>query len=321
MKKKIFACIILLTLCLSLLAGCGSGKDKEGDNNPNTPDIPAEYVEPTFTRLDIEISDEPIYPVYHHDFVIKVNVPWNTVTVYTVDGSGNETPIKAFVCSTAREGCETPLGEFYLGEWYEWCYMADGTWGQYAFRIIDGVYNDIMFHSVPYFEEDNSTLEWEDYNKLGDVASLGCIRMCLRDVMWLCSNVGVYDYDDDTYTPVIIYADESSPGPLGKPEPCFIPDIDEVKGWDPTDPVSRNPWHTYDFSFAIENSITVEASDSASVNWSRYLTAVDVYGNDVSVYAKDNGGYDLSAKGTYLTTVKLSIGPLTATKDVYVIVK
>ena len=76
--------------------------------------------------------------------------------------------------------------------------MADGTEGLYAYRIIDGVYNDIMFHSVPYYYDDPGSLEWEDYNKLGSVASMGCMRVCVADARWLCENIGVYDYDDDT---------------------------------------------------------------------------------------------------------------------------
>lgn len=321
MKNKFILLAFILIFALSLvMSGCGKNK-KEDETTTKKIEIPGEYVEPTRTRDKIEITDEPVSPVYHHDFVIKVNVPLNCVTVYSLDADGNETPIKAFACSTAREGCETPLGEFYLGEWYEWCYMADGTWGQYAFRIMDGINNDIMFHSVPYYYDDKGTLETEDYNKLGDFASMGCIRLCIRDAKWLCENVGVYDYDDDTFTKVIIYADENDPGPLGKPESYFIPDIEEIKGWDPTDPVSENPWHDYDFTFAVDNAITVTAGETTSINWADYVKADDVYGHDVSMYAKDNGGYDLSQKGTYLTTVKLSLGPITCTKDVYIVVE
>ncbi|MBR6350004.1 MAG: L,D-transpeptidase [Lachnospiraceae bacterium] len=318
MKKRLIFIAAALILALGfIMSGCG--KDKENDEP--VIEIPEEYVEPTFTRAQVEITDEPASPVYHHDFIIRVNVACNCVTVYTLDGDGNETPLRAFCCSTAREGYETPLGEYYLGEWYEWCYMADGTWGQYAFRLIDGVYNDIMFHSVPYYYDDPGSLEWEDYNKLGSVASMGCMRVCVADARWLCENIGVYDYDDDTYTRVIIYSDPDNPGPLGKPESMFIPDIDQVKGWDPTDPLPENPWHTYEFTFEIDNSITVEKSDDPGIYWPDFLTAVDSYGNDVSSYAIDNGGYDLSQKGTYVTKLKLSLGPLTVEKEVYIIVK
>ena len=68
---------------------------------------------------------------------------------------------------------------------YVWRLMVDNTYGHYAYRISGGY----LFHSVPYLKAANNTLETEEYNKLGTFASLGCVRMCVRDVLWLYETV------------------------------------------------------------------------------------------------------------------------------------
>ena len=181
-------------------------------------------------------------------YLVAVNRSHNTVTVYKKDGSGNYTvPLRAMVCSTARAGYNTPIsinvsGERFHSAWRaEWCYMVDGSYGRYAISIDTSLAPDpydrwgIMFHSVCYFSQNINNLEYDEYNKLGDVASLGCIRMCVRDEKWL------YDNCPEGF-PIIIYDDTSSPGPLGKPDAIRIDTSDERRGWDPTDPDPGNPW-------------------------------------------------------------------------------
>ena len=70
-------------------------------------------------------------------YAIRVNRAMNTVTIYTLDETGAYTiPVKAMVCSTARSGYTTPLGEFRLEAYRsEWRLMFDGTYGQYATRF------------------------------------------------------------------------------------------------------------------------------------------------------------------------------------------
>ncbi len=93
---------------------------------------------------------------------------------------------------------------------------------------------NILFHSVPYTQTSKDALAYEEYNKLGTSASMGCIRLSVEDAKWL------YDYCA-AGTLVTIYEDED-PGPLGKPEPLAI-DVDSPnRGWDPTDPDPENPW-------------------------------------------------------------------------------
>ncbi|MEE0956057.1 MAG: L,D-transpeptidase [Eubacterium sp.] len=274
---SVSAVLVLILVIVSIAAaGKRSGKSakeavasvsgsSESLVSVSVPDGP--YVEPTYTKEEIETANGA--PAISSDYskVIRVNLAQCVATVYeTSEDASTETPVKAFVCSPAREGYTTPQGEFYLGEWYEWGYLVDGTFGQYSYRIIDNISNNIMFHSVPYTAQDKSTLENGEYNKLGSPASMGCMRMPVRDVRWLCENCGFG-------TKVVIYSDAEEALPLGKPEADFIPPEDtEISGWDPTDPDPSNPWRDYDFTLSIPNVVRVEAGKTVSVEeWEKSL--------------------------------------------------
>lgn len=164
-------------------------------------------------------------------YIVLVNRAMCCVTVYEKDADGNYTvPVKAFACSIGREGHETPTGRFTTSGRYDWCYMVDGSWGRNAITV----YRGIMFHTVCYYTKSTDDLEYDEFNKLGSPASLGCIRLCYADETWLYENC-------PTGFTTIIYDDYASPGPLGKPEPVKIDTTDEqARGWDPTDP--ENPY-------------------------------------------------------------------------------
>ena len=171
-------------------------------------------------------SDEAEFPYY-----IKVNRRQNCITVYTSDENGEYTvPYKAMICSTGLYNA-TPRGTFHLSTKYLWRELYGKVYGQYATRITGGV----LFHSVPYYKKSKSALCTEKYNKLGQQASMGCVRLTVEDAKWIADNcpsgttVEIYDNDD--------------PGPLGKPEAAHIDTDSPNKGWDPTDPDVENPWH------------------------------------------------------------------------------
>lgn len=327
----ILALILIIAIIVVIIVSCRNKKNSPSGPQGQTEsvtedtggsDIPQEYVEPTYRRDNIEINDDWPTVGDSTNYSLHVNTAQNVTIVYEKDDDGNLTPLRVLACSTGRrDGHETPEGEFYLGEWIigpanEWCYMADGTEGLYAYRIIDGVYNDIMFHSVPYYETDHGTLEYEEYNKLGNYASMGCIRMCCADVRWLgqlCAGG----------TEVVVYYDEGEVLPMEKPTPLFIPEtVEQVRGWDPTDPESSNPWHTYTFTMEVPNSIEISANTNYEVDpITSQFHAVDCYGNDVTQYMKYTGTYDSTTTGNYKITVTLDLGQYHATKDVVVMVK
>lgn len=167
------------------------------------------------------------------DYVIYVNRSLNCVTVKQQDNDGALTPIKSIICSCGREGHETPEGTFRTSDYYEWREMVDGTYGRYAVRFN----GKILFHSAPYLEESPDTLEWEEYNKLGQNASLGCVRMSLKDAKWIYDNC-------KPGTKVVVYSDNENAGDLGKPSVAKIDADSSCRAWDPTDTDIHNPWLT-----------------------------------------------------------------------------
>lgn len=176
-------------------------------------------------------------------YFVTVNRGASVVTVYAKDISGNYTkPVKAMLCSTGVNGHLTPQGTYTTKERYRWRQLYQGV-GQYAIRIEQ----DVLFHSVPYYTMNQADLEYEEFNKLGEPASMACVRMAVADVKWL------YDNLPDGFK-TVIYDDAENPGPLGKPENIIIDINDtEKRGWDPTDPDENNPWNKS--ADALDNSV------------------------------------------------------------------
>ena len=86
---------------------------------------------------------------------------------------------------------------------------------------------DILFHSVYYNnEKDNKSLSVSAYNKLGTMASHGCVRLAAGDCKWIYDNCKVG-------TKVEIYNNKKNPGPFDKPTPIKLK---AGQTWDPTDP-------------------------------------------------------------------------------------
>ena len=167
-------------------------------------------------------------------YYLKVNRTQNIVTVYGRDENGEYTvPVKAMVCSVGKDG-KTPTGTYKTSDKFTWAALSGGVYGQYATRIT-GPY---LFHSVPYFSHNKADLEYDEYNKLGEGASLGCVRLAVADAKWIFENC-------TKGTTVTIY-DSAEPEPLARPEPIRIDTADSRKGWDPTDPDPANPWKQTD---------------------------------------------------------------------------
>lgn len=195
--------------------------------------------EPLTTEADTEASTQE-ETGYNGDtfesngmpYMIKVNRQMNVVTVYTLDAEGYYTvPYKAMVCSVGlRNG--TPRGTFKLqSDRYEWRELYGNVYGQYAVRIRKA----IMFHSVPYYKPQIDQLESEEYNKLGEAASLGCIRLAIEDIKWI--------YENCERGTIVQIFDSDYVGPLGKPEPIRL-DLDDPRSCcDPTDDDPESLWN------------------------------------------------------------------------------
>ena len=200
-------------------------------------------------------------------YLLAVNRAANTVTVYTTDENNQYTvPFMAMVCSG---GSDTPTGYWKTPVNYEWRLLMGPSYGQYATRIYDAY----LFHSVPYYSQHKDDVEYDEFNKLGTIASLGCIRLAVVDVKWIYDNCPIG-------TPVVIYDDESNPGPMGKPGTIYTDPKDESKrGWDPTDPDPANPWDdAYETGTAIRSQAAWDQWEAEHENWLASLTPTDLQG-------------------------------------------
>lgn len=203
-------------------------------------------------------AEKEKYPYY-----VTVNLTDNIVTVYERDETGKYTvPVKSFLCSGGKS---TPEGTFQTMVKYDWRYLFGGVWGQYATRIT-GHY---LFHSVPYFEKNKSTLEYEEYNKLGTTASMGCIRLTVQDAKW------IYDHCP-VGTTITMYRgkvkEPLQPAPVQK---LNVADK-EHRGWDPTDPDAANPWRKGKLcEMQVEPSLLNKTIKTYYENGTYYISAAD----------------------------------------------
>ncbi len=157
-------------------------------------------------------------------YTIRVNRKGSCVTVYAKDGKqGYTIPVVAFVCSA---GNHTPKGTFKIKDKLRWHELDGPSWGQWCEHLT----TEILFHSVYYDRErDNKSLNVKAYNKLGTVASHGCIRLTAGDAKWIYDNC-------DIGTKVTIYDNAKVPGPFDKPK---AKKLSSNHTWDPTDPAFK----------------------------------------------------------------------------------
>jgi len=215
-------------------------------------------------------------------FRIRINKQQNCVTIYKINDKGKYEPYKAMVCSV---GWDTPLGNFSLKEKIRWHELDGPVYGQYCTRIT----GHILFHSVWYSVNGNpATLSCTQYNKLGQVASHGCVRLCVADSKWIYDNVPFG-------TPVEIY-NSKNPGPLGKPDAIKVPGS---WGWDPTD--VTNPANPYN----KKKPSIKKASGQKGKTTIGYASKVDLLD---TITAKNTTGFDATKKVTYTIKYREAAG-------------
>ena len=113
---------------------------------------------------------------------VEVSLARQRVEVYIRQDDGSYLLDRTFTCSTGLGGT-TPRGVFVNGfPVNRWHYFQKfNCWAQYSFDI-EG---DIMFHSVIYSSNSESTLRENSLYALGSPASHGCIRLRVADARWL----------------------------------------------------------------------------------------------------------------------------------------
>ena len=134
---------------------------------------------------------------------ITVNRVKCQVTVYAANETGNYCiPVKTFTCSVGKAGTPTHAGTYATLKKQNPVELMGPSWGKYGTQINN--YGD-WFHSVACSNPDPTyALAAGNYNMLGQPASHGCVRLCVRDAKWIYDNCGLYtrvDISDTEYTP------------------------------------------------------------------------------------------------------------------------
>lgn len=244
---------------------------------------------------------------------IKVNKKANVATVYQLK-SGKYKPIKAFLVSCG--GSNTPSGTFYTPAKYRWHTLMGPSYGQYCTRIHGG----ILFHSVWYYSHSKASQSTKEFNKLGQTASHGCVRLSVADAKWIYDHCALG-------TKVTVYS-SSNPGPLGKPKGLKVSTARKMY-WDPTDPDKNNPYNKlkpsisiskkkaktvqYGAKYSIRSGVSAKQKNRVSLT-SKIKYSVKKYSRAKKKYLKTS--FSTKKLGTYKITYRVtSRGGTTVYKD------
>ena len=157
-------------------------KSEEADNEPEDTDVSGKddslrevsEESSTWQEEDISIIENIDYS-NSADFRIEVDLPRQRLIVFYSDEV-----LKEFICSGGTPGDDTPLGEFTTIEKIEYSWIDRYNVGAYYWVRFFGNY---LIHSVPF--DENGEMIAEEFEKLGQPASHGCIRLRLDEAKWL----------------------------------------------------------------------------------------------------------------------------------------
>jgi lipoprotein-anchoring transpeptidase ErfK/SrfK len=162
-----------------------SSETAETENNENNPEdtespdndnLAQEVAEEN--SIDLEDNTSIIENIDYSDsadFRIEVDLPRQRLIVFYSDEV-----LKEFICSGGTPGDDTPPGEYTTIEKIEYSWVDRYNVGAYYWVRFYGNY---LIHSVPF--DENGEMIVEEFEKLGQPASHGCIRLRLEEAKWL----------------------------------------------------------------------------------------------------------------------------------------
>lgn len=202
-------------------------------------------------------------PTADGERMIVVYIGTQSIVVYLAQ-NGEWIEERTMICSTGRNKELTPRGTFAIVRQYPYKKMGEidgeNVYSQYASRIT-GSY---LFHSVPiggnkrYVQETGKKQMFvKYYEKLGSLASGGCVRLRCIDAYWIYMNCPVGTS--------ILITDDSGPTPPTPPALIYEEPYMDAKheyGWDPSDPDPENPYHAiYEPEIVLDGPVIDKSKD------------------------------------------------------------
>ena len=120
-------------------------------------------------------------------YTLMVDVANQIVRAYTYDENGEYTVlVREMICSTGTKKNPTPLGTTIMpSKRARWGYFP--TWDSHA-QYLTRIDSANAFHSVLYYQADETLLSVESFDALGTPASHGCVRLYVSDAKWIYDN-------------------------------------------------------------------------------------------------------------------------------------
>ena len=109
------------------------------------------------------------------NFRIEIDLSRQRLTVFY-----GKNILKEMVCSSGALETPTPLGEFTTNQKIEYSWVDRFDVGAYYWIRF---FEDYLIHSVPL--DENGEMIVEEFEKLGNPASHGCVRLRLDEAKWL----------------------------------------------------------------------------------------------------------------------------------------
>lgn len=164
-------------------------------------------------------------------YTLMVDTANQIVRAYTYDENGEYTVlVREMICSTGTSKNPTPLGTTIMPKKRaRWGYFP--TWDSHA-QYLTRIDSANAFHSVLYYQADETLLATESFDALGTPASHGCVRLYVGDAKWIYDNcsegtiITVYEGEyDPEYTMTLkrkLNTDTLRERPLPDPTPAPI---------------------------------------------------------------------------------------------------
>ncbi len=217
-------------------------------------------------------------------FHIVVDVANQVTSVYGRDENGEYTVVvRQMLCSTGMKATPSDVGDWVLnGRHATWCIFP--KWGNSYARYWTRINGSIAFHSPIYTAVSNSAMKIGSYNKLGQRASHGCIRLAVWDAKWIYDNIGAGT--------VVSIVEGMDPDPELR-DALKLPPLDKQYCTPLNTPVpTAEPEYSIDNPPVLERRQLTEKSTGPEVYW-------------VQRALKDLGYYDTKCTGKFLKkTVK-----------------